>query len=58
MDNNGVLKYIDNPYNIKSLSNFKKNIFERRFKNNRSINGSRMPNNNSYNNSYLSVNLL
>ena len=56
MENNGVVKYknIDNPYNIKSLSNFKKNIFESRIKNNRSINVSKMSNNNSYNNSYLS----
>ena len=29
MENNGVVKYknIDNPYNIKSLSNFKKKYF-------------------------------
>ena len=54
MDSNGVVKYkkIYNPYNLKSLSNFKKNFFENRIKNERSING--MPNNNSNNNSLLS----
>ena len=54
MDNDGVVKYIDNPYNIKSLSKFKKNIFESRIRNNRSINGSKMSNNNSSNNSFFS----
>ena len=54
MHNNGGVKYINIPHNIKSISILKRNFLDSRIKNNRSINVSKMSKNDSINNSYLS----